>query len=379
MNFKQAYREANAAFVEDLYEEALDHYNTAVLFKNDDSDVYAKRAQCHLKLRMYKEAVIDANTAIQIDGRNARGHLRRGIGLFHLRDYENAQKAFEAGLSVASSDRKTFETWINNSKAAQPKAPAPKQQAPAPTPAPAKPTPTPAPAKVVPTPAPAPAPAAAPAAPAVPKIRHEWFQNDSFVTVTIFAKGVNPAKANINIQEQNLGVSIKLSDDNSYELDLDLCGTVDSSQSSYDITPTKVEIKLKKLALKRWATLEAAEQVAPPAPITNAKNWDAIVKDEAVEEDKSEMGFLRDLYSGASEEEKRAIMKSMEQSGGTVLNMNWGDVEGKFVKPKPSEWSRTQYQGNDDSSDSDSDENWGRRAEERAREYHSKHKHKAKK
>lgn len=93
MNFKTAMREANAAYVEDLNEEALDLYNTAIMLDGSNSDAYSKRAQCHLRLRKYKgkvkkqyaydlcfetEAVIDANTAIQIDGRNARGHLRRG-------------------------------------------------------------------------------------------------------------------------------------------------------------------------------------------------------------------------------------------------------------------------------------------------------------
>jgi len=378
MNFKTALREANAASAEELYDKALDLYSTSIMLQGDNSDAYAKRAQCHLKLKKFKEGVIDANTAIQLDGRNARGHLRRGIGLYYLHDIDNSRKAFEAGLSVATEDRETFETWIkrcNATKLAEPKAPkeaVAKPAAPTPTPAPS-------PAKTAPAPAPAPVPTPTPAvAPGVPKIRHEWFQNEKFVTVTIFAKNVVPAKASIKIDEQNLNVSIKLTEENSYELDIDLFGKVSVPDSSYEIMSTKVEIKLKKAEPIKWSALEAAEDANTYTPITNAKkNWDAIVKEEAVEEDKSEMGFLRDLYSGANEEEKRAIMKSMEQSGGTVLNMNWGDVAEKKVKPKPSEWALHQpVKSTEDSSDSDDDAHWEKRAEERAREYRGRRKHK---
>jgi suppressor of G2 allele of SKP1 len=350
------------------------------MLQGDSSDAYAKRANCHIKLRKFKEGVIDANTAISIDGRNARAHLRRGIGLFYLSDYENSKKAFEAGLSVATTDKETFETWvkrcnasIKGSKPPEPKASKQTTQA-TPTPTPAK-APAPAPAKA---PASTPAPAAVPTkaatqapvntAPSTPKIRHEWYQNDLFVFVTIFAKNVAQEKANIKFEEQNLSVSIKITEDNSYELDLDLFGKILTKECSFGVTPSKVEIKLRKADAIKWNALEAAEDSKPYTPITNAKkNWDAIVKEDAVEEDKSEMGFLRDLYAGATEEEKRAIMKSMEQSGGTVLNMNWGEVENKQVKPKPSEWALNQPERNEDSSDSDDDAHWERRAEERAK------------
>lgn len=57
MNFKTAMREANAAYVEDLNEEALDLYNTAIMLDGSNSDAYSKRAQCHLRLRKYKGKV----------------------------------------------------------------------------------------------------------------------------------------------------------------------------------------------------------------------------------------------------------------------------------------------------------------------------------
>lgn len=59
-----------------------------------------------------------------------------------------------------------------------------------------------------------------------------------------------------------------------------------------------------------------------------------------------------------------------------MLNMNWGDVSDKNVKPKPSEWALNQPTRNPDSSDSDDDEHWERRAEERSRQYRKHKPHK---
>ena len=56
-----------------------------------------------------------------------------------------------------------------------------------------------------------------------------------------------------------LSVSIKLSSDNTYELDMDLCRKITASASSFTISPSKIEIKLKKAEPVRWETLEAAE------------------------------------------------------------------------------------------------------------------------
>jgi len=67
------------------------------------------------------------------------------------------------------------------------------------------PTKKPEPAKPAPAPVVAPIAAAAAAAPSgPPKIRHEWFQTESHVIVSVYAKGVKKEDATISINDKNV-------------------------------------------------------------------------------------------------------------------------------------------------------------------------------
>jgi len=55
-------------------------------------------------------------------------------------------------------------------------------------------------------------------------------------------------------------------------------------------------------------------------------NWDKLAQE--VEEDKLEGDaalnkVFQDIYAGATEEQRRAMMKSFLESNGTVLSTNW--------------------------------------------------------
>ena len=46
-------------------------------------------------------------------------------------------------------------------------------------------------------------------------------------------------------------------------------------------------------------------------------------------------GFFKKLYAGASDETRRAMMKSYQESGGTALSTNWDEVKKEKVKVTP--------------------------------------------
>jgi len=47
--------------------------------------------------------------------------------------------------------------------------------------------------------------------------------------------------------------------------------------------------------------------------------------------------FFRQLYQGADPDQRRAMMKSFSESGGTVLSTDWSNVGSKKIVPEPPE------------------------------------------
>ncbi|CAF1498238.1 unnamed protein product, partial [Rotaria sordida] len=109
----------------------------------------------------------------------------------------------------------------------------------------------------------------------------------------------------------------------------------------------------------QWTSLDAqstAAKAQPPVPMNrpliekapsypssslHAKNWDKleaeIKRDE--KENKDDMGdanaIFQRLYQDSDENTRRAMNKSMYESGGTCLNMNWEEVSKGRVTCEP--------------------------------------------
>lgn len=67
------------------------------------------------------------------------------------------------------------------------------------------------------------------------------------------------------------------------------------------------------------------------------KNWDAII-DEFEKEEEQNQGvneMFQKIYESGNEDVRRAMNKSFQESGGTVLSTNWSNVAEKKVEPKP--------------------------------------------
>jgi suppressor of G2 allele of SKP1 len=116
------------------------------------------------------------------------------------------------------------------------------------------------------------------------QIRHEWFQNENFVTVSVFIKNTKKDDVNIDFHPRALSVTIKLPATGSdYTLELDpLSHEIVPAESKYSVLGTKIEIKLKKAMVGiRWNNLEgeddgltqkmAGTAEAPPAYPSSSK------------------------------------------------------------------------------------------------------------
>lgn len=357
------------------FTEALAQNPQAVSYYISRSTAYQRSSPPSLEAAL-KDAEIAVNLAHKRAKREliAEAQQRRAVALFALGQYANAGHVF--GLVKKFTDKeKTLQVWEmkveNKLKALAEDDEARKVTAVDVPDTEPESTPVPQSAEAAGTPDTKQTAAATPPAPQptpADKVRHEWYSFGENVTISIFAKGVPKDKVEVEIEERSLSVSFPTANSTSYELNLDpLFAPVVPDKSSYNVTPSKVEITLKKETPgMKWSALESKDETllktatnslaaskstasAPAYPTSSRsgpKDWDKVASDltkpkqagaEPYDDDEDDGGdpanaFFRKLYKNSDPDTRRAMLKSFQESNGTALSTNWAEV-GKATVP----------------------------------------------
>ncbi|KAL1926690.1 hypothetical protein VTP01DRAFT_5585 [Rhizomucor pusillus] len=338
----ELYAKATDAFFDEDYDEALELYSKALDQEPNNAEFLLRRCTTYQKLKRYNEALDDASKALDHLNSSqgsrsllARAHLQKGIVLHHISQYPEAQQHFDSANAL-NPNEKTLATWLRKNAEKLP----PKSATPATISATDVPPNTVFAQQQQPT----------TATPQNVRARHEWFQNDSFVTVEVFIKNVKQENVTVDFTDRELSLTIKMPTASDYSLELDpLAHEIVPKESSFKVLSTKIEIKLKKKTEGiKWGTLEG-EDVVPasmaPASVSSArkpKDWNALVRDIEKDQEKPEgeaalNALFQQIYSNADDDTKRAMMKSFVESNGTCLSTNWAEVGSKKVETKPPE------------------------------------------
>ena len=187
-----------------------------------------------------------------------------------------------------------------------------------------------------------------------------WFQSRSHVTLTLFAKNLAKDAAHASLDPANprtLHANLRMPDGSAYERSWQLFDDVEPSSLQLNLSPYRLELQLKKVREGEWQAMEAtAEQqkaaaVVPranvvPDPVAGAAasssstayptsskrrvEWNEVEQQAAkMEEEDKPTGdaalqkLFQTIYKDASEDTRRAMIKSFQTSGGTVLSTNW--------------------------------------------------------
>ncbi|KAJ5109333.1 hypothetical protein N7456_006008 [Penicillium angulare] len=227
-------------------------------------------------------------------------------------------------------------------------------------------------------------PAAPVAATAPEKVRHEWYQSQDSVVVTLYVKNVPKDRVETELKDGSVSLQFPLPSGSGYDFTLDpLYASIDTAASKIAVMGTKIEIILKKQTPgQKWSALEGSAHALkladrPAAPSTStapasgpayptssrhgAKDWDKLAtslaakkskeskdkknKDDGDESDADSIdsdfggdavdGFFKKLYADADPDTRRAMIKSYVESDGTSLSTNWGEIGTKKTEVYP--------------------------------------------
>lgn len=364
------------------------------------------RSSAFYKLKRYQEALDDAEGSLALlstkkpgglrTGEGETCHLRVGLAAFELNQYQKAndmlQKAAQlASLNKRQTNKDIFDNLLEkcNAKLSAPGETTtstseieekPSSEDNIPQANVTKPS-----ISSAPTAAAATRPALAGKKGKAPK--YQYYQSDKVMTISILEAGVRQEDLTVQFEPKHLLVTMRKDGTDFTVIAGYLFSEIDVQKSKVVFKEEKVLVKLRKVEQYEWpelmgkgddsakakkkttvstengkdddATTSAGlpkeipsvpEDAKVPRPYVSHRDWDAIEKNiiedeknEKPEGDEAMNKLFKQIYGNATDDTRRAMVKSFQTSGGTVLSTNWDEVKKKDYEkertaPKGVEW-----------------------------------------
>eukprot|EP00536_Pseudo-nitzschia_multiseries_P011121 jgi/Psemu1/243577/estExt_Genewise1.C_3630025 len=208
------------------------------------------------------------------------------------------------------------------------------------------------------------------------------------MTISILEAGVKQEDFTVEFEPKHLVVILRKNGTDFTIIAGNLYSEIDVTRSKVVFKDEKVLVKLRKIEHYEWHELlgkaddksgrRTAKKKSPepaendsnndasdapnkkipsvsadsnkPRPYSSHRDWDAIQKtieedekNEKPEGDEAMNQLFKQIYADANEDTRRAMIKSFQTSGGTVLSTNWDEVKKKDYEkertaPKGVEW-----------------------------------------
>ena len=225
-----------------------------------------------------------------------------------------------------------------------------------------------------------------------PTPKYQYYQSNKVMTVSILEVGVRPEDLTVRFEPKRLLVLLRRNGTNVTVVAGTLWSEIDVERSKVVFLEEKVLVKLRKAEHHEWhelldrgdavkpaaklrgpetpsgdeagaAAVPPPEAVIPtrdpnkPRPYASHRDWDAMeqdiaeaARDEPAGGEAAMKELFQKIYAGATDDTRRAMVKSFQTSGGTVLTTNWDEAKtkdyetegtGEYVMTNQTERERT--------------------------------------
>eukprot|EP01091_Cochliopodium_minus_P012517 TRINITY_DN3808_c0_g1_i2.p1 TRINITY_DN3808_c0_g1~~TRINITY_DN3808_c0_g1_i2.p1 ORF type:complete len:799 (+),score=256.44 TRINITY_DN3808_c0_g1_i2:103-2499(+) len=109
--------EGNSLFASENYEEAIEKYSEAIKL-HENSIYFSNRGEAYIRLKKFKDALDDTNTAVKLDPKNHKALFRKGVSLFNLKDFKASRSSFvelSKFQNLGKTDLENAKKWIQKS------------------------------------------------------------------------------------------------------------------------------------------------------------------------------------------------------------------------------------------------------------------------
>jgi tetratricopeptide (TPR) repeat protein len=322
------------AYLNQSYSSAINLFTKSIEGGEELSKAYLYRAITLIQLKKYSEALIDLIQAESHDGKSFEIAYNKGIVYFNLEEFLQSHDSFKKALSLQSSqdERTKLAIWSNKLEIELMERDLISE-------------------------------IEANTSFDSFKLIQNWYQNATHITITLETNTViDSDKFDFTFHKKQVCITHKASSQSIY--DVHLSNTIIPEQSSYTVNNKRIELKLKKetdhfnwVTVDRAKVEESSNNFKPSYPTSSQKkkDWDNLDKEisqqlnDDAKNDSNEgiMKLFRDIYEKSDENTRKAMMKSFQTSGGTVLSTNWGEVKDKDYEgkdrpdaPKGQEWRK---------------------------------------
>eukprot|EP00750_Incisomonas_marina_P032357 INCI915.1.p1 GENE.INCI915.1~~INCI915.1.p1 ORF type:complete len:234 (-),score=44.34 INCI915.1:56-682(-) len=182
---------------------------------------------------------------------------------------------------------------------------------------------------------------------------HSHYQTEKTLYIEIQAAGLKTEDVTHRFAEDEIYVHIDRSDPpETYTFQITPFASIKPAKSKCTIKADRIVLKIPKVEAAEWEVIFKKKEVKKPAgdatsagalpkPYATARDWDEIdrniTKELEKEKPKDEAALnklFQDIYAKADPDTRRAMVKSMQTSGGTVLSTNWNEVKEKDYEGK---------------------------------------------